>query len=364
MPERPLAVVVGTRPEIIKMAPIVRFCMEHEVPYSIVHTGQHYSFEMDRIFFRDLELPDPDVKLDVGSGYHGDQTGRLLTGIESVLIHKKPGAVLVEGDTNTVLAGGLAAVKLMIPVGHVEAGLRSYDRTMPEEINRILVDHLSHWLFTPTEEAQIILRKEGIDPSRIHITGNTIVDSVYQNLPIARKRGDLKKMNLESGRYMILTLHRQENVDNPLRLRNILNGVDKVSQDRKIEVIYPVHPRTRKRLKAFDIHCPKGIRLIEPVGYLDFLFLMSESRLILTDSGGIQEEACILKRPCVTLRDNTERPETLRVGSNALAGAEPEHILEQSSIMWDRDGQWENPFGDGNSSEIIIRKVLSDELFN
>lgn len=351
-----IAIVLGTRPEIIKMSPIIHGL--RDMNYFILHTGQHYSYNMDKIFFEQLDLPVPKYNIDVGSGMHGEQTGKMLVDIEKILINEKPDIILVEGDTNSVLAGALAASKLGIKIGHVEAGLRSYDRTMPEEINRILTDHCSDYLFAPTDESKKILIEEGIKKEKIFVTGNTIVDAVYQNLKNV-KNGNMLSNNQDhglvkvDGEYFLVTIHRQENVDNILKFKNILAGLKKINDHFQIPIIYPIHPRSKEILKKLDINLD-WIRIIDPVDYLNFLYLESNARLILTDSGGVQEESCILGVPCVTLRDNTERPETLTVGSNMLAGTDPEKILQCVSLMLAKKDDWNNPFGDGNSSKRII----------
>jgi len=360
-PTKKIAIVVGTRPEIIKMAPIIRYCEREKIRTILIHTGQHYSYDMDRIFFHDLKLPEPSYNLEVGSHSHGKQTGLLLMRLEEVLIEEKPSIVLVEGDTNSVLAGGLISVKMGIPVGHVEAGLRSYDREMPEELNRVLVDHLSSLLFAPTEPTQKILLNEGISQEKIYVTGNTIVDAVHQNLSlIDHPKEYLEKLDIHPREYMILTLHRQENVDNANKLSNVFSGLELVHSEFKMPILYPIHPRTRKRISQFQVKVPSCVILSDPLGYLSFLGLFNLSRLVLTDSGGIQEEACILKIPSVTLRENTERPETLEVGSNILAGTDPHRILESTRQMMKRECVWENPFGDGSSAQQIIQIVMGN----
>ncbi len=273
---------------------------------------------------------------------------------------EQPDIVLVEGDTNTVLAGALAAAKLGIRVGHVEAGLRSYDRSMPEEINRVLTDHCSDYLFAPTEKARQILLGEGIPDNKIYVTGNTIVDAVYQNLSISDDGMDpLNELELSPRGYFLATAHRQENVDVKSRFEGIIKGLELVTREFDLPVVYPVHPRARKMMNLFGLRA-NGVELIEPVDYLSFLRLESEAKLVLTDSGGVQEEACILKVPCVTLRENTERPETLEVGSNVLAGAEPERILECVRAMLNVENSWQNPFGDGRAGERIV-EILKRE---
>jgi len=289
------------------------------------------------------------------------QTGRMLIGIEDVLKRERPDVALVQGDTNTALAGALAAVKLQISVGHVEAGLRSYDRSMPEEINRLLADHCSDLLFAPTVKAKQILLGEGIPESRVYVTGNTVVDALYRNLRLAEKRSEvLNSLGLEKRKFFLVTVHRQENVDDKERFSKILEGLKLVHERFGFPIVYPVHPRAAKRMREFNLK-PKGIRLIDPLDYLSFLLLESCARLVLTDSGGVQEETCILRVPCVTLRYNTERPETLEIGSNILAGAEPNVIVEKTEFMLKRRHDWPNPFGDGKAG-IRITKILIDEF--
>ncbi len=353
-----IAVILGTRPEIIKMAPVIRELERQGRECFILHTGQHYSYNLDRVFFEQLKLPQVKYNLEVRSGSPAEQTAKILIGVEEVLQQESPDVVLVEGDTNSVLASALAAVKLHIKVGHVEAGLRSYDRNMPEEINRLLADHCSEYLFAPTGKAKAILLGEGIPEGRIFVTGNTIVDAIYQNLEIAKEKGNtLSYLHLNAREYFVVTIHRQENVDSRARFASILEGLDGVAADFHLPVIYPVHPHSQKRMSEFNLE-PRNLTLIDPVDFLGFLQLGSNAQLILTDSGGVQEEACILGVPCVTLRDNTERPETLEVGANILAGASPDNILECARIMLGRDKNWRNPFGDGKAGKRIVEILL------
>lgn len=352
-----ISIILGTRPEIIKMSPIIRECESLNLDFFILHTGQHYSYNMDKVFFEQLKLPFAQYNLDVGPGSHAEQTGRMLVGIEKILQEEQPDIVLVEGDTNTVLSGAIASVKLGIPVGHVEAGLRSYDRNMPEEINRILADHSSAFLFSPTEKSKQILLREGIDEEKIFLTGNTVVDAVLQNLQLSKKKSSIfDELNLEHKNFFLVTVHRQENVDNKGRFRNIIDGLDKL-KELGFKIIYPIHPRARKQLELFGLQ-PKDVTLVEPLDYLSFLQIENHARLILTDSGGVQEEACILGVPCVTLRDNTERPETLDVGANILAGVKPDEIFEKSNLMLQNHNCWNNPFGDGTAGKQIIQLIL------
>jgi UDP-N-acetylglucosamine 2-epimerase (non-hydrolysing) len=356
-----IAVILGTRPEIIKMSSLIREFEKARSDYFILHTGQHYSYNLDKIFFKELELPLPKHNLDVGSGTHAQETGKMLIGIEKILQKEKVDIVLVEGDTNTVLAGALAANKLHIKVGHVEAGLRSYDKTMPEELNRVLTDHLSDYLFAPTPVAKDNLLKEGINKDSIFITGNTIVDAVYQNLEIAARKTDiLNKLHTSSGKYILLTAHRQENVDEKKKLQNILEGLKLIYREFNLPILYPIHPRTMKQLKEFKLELPKEITTLEPLGFLDFLNLEANAALVTTDSGGVQEETCILKVPCITLRENTERPETIAVGSNILVGTDPEKILKGARIMLKIKHDWNVPFGDGTAGKRIIEIIKKD----
>ncbi|QSZ67887.1 UDP-N-acetylglucosamine 2-epimerase (non-hydrolyzing) [Methanofollis aquaemaris] len=352
-----IAIVLGTRPEIIKMSPIIRACETHGLDCFILHTGQHYSYDMDRAFFVDLDLPEPEYSLDVGSWTHAEQTGRIMAGIEKVLMKEKPEIVLVQGDTNTVLAGTLAAAKLSLQVGHVEAGLRSFDRRMPEEINRVVADHISDHLFAPTETSRQNLLREGIDDAKILVTGNTVVDAVSQNLEISKTRFDvLDEMTLKPGEYFLVTAHRAENVDIRMRLGGILDSLAAIGDAYSNPVIFPMHPRTAKMVREFGLSL-EGITVTGPLGYLEFLQLESNARLILTDSGGLQEEACILGVPCVTLRDNTERPETVEVGANVLAGVHSEKIISSVSRMLGAASTWKNPYGEGNAGEKIVARV-------
>jgi UDP-N-acetylglucosamine 2-epimerase (non-hydrolysing) len=352
-----ISVILGTRPEIIKMAPLLKILEAKKADFFTLHTGQHYSYQLDKVFFDQLELPRPKYNIEVGSGSHAEETGKMLIGIEKILEEENPDIVLVEGDTNSVLAGALAAVKLGMGVGHVEAGLRSYDRSMPEEINRVIADHISDYLFAPTTKAKQILLGEGIGEEKIFVTGNTIVDAVYQNLELARRKIDIAgQFQLKPQKYFLATLHRQENTDNKERFSSILEGLSRVAAKYRLPVVYPIHPRSRKLMDKLA-KPPENLKIIDPVDFLSFLQLESNAKLILTDSGGVQEEACILRVPCVTLRDNTERPETVEAGANILAGATAERIIEGTITMLDREKDWANPFGDGHAAERIINII-------
>ncbi|MHA2335457.1 MAG: non-hydrolyzing UDP-N-acetylglucosamine 2-epimerase [Candidatus Hodarchaeales archaeon] len=351
-----IAIILGTRPEIIKLSPVIAACEKSKVEYFILHTNQHYSAEMDQVFFDELQLPSPDVNLNVGSGTHGYQTGTMILEIEKVLLEQKPDVALVQGDTNTVLAGSIAGSKIKIKIGHVEAGLRSYDRNMPEEINRVIADHVADYCFVPTVNEEKILLAEAISKEKILVTGNTIVDAVMRAREITTT-GIVEKMGETRKSYVFLTAHRPENVDNKKQLESLLKGLELISKHGDMNIIFPIHPRTRKRLNEFNLSLPKGIRVITPVSYMESLSLQSNAKIILTDSGGVQEEACILGVPCVTLRENTERPQTIEVGSNILVGVKPNKMLEGYKQMIQRKADWANPFGDGKTGARIVEIV-------
>jgi len=353
-----IAIVVGTRPEIIKMAPVVRACLARAVPHLLIHTGQHYSFELDGVFFQELGLPPAHRNLEVGSGSQSYQIAAVVSGIAPILEQERPDVVLVEGDTNSVLAAALGANKCGIPVGHVEAGLRSYDRRMPEEINRLLTDHLSDWLFAPTAGARQILLGEGVDARKIHVTGNTVVDELMLQRPRAERPELFERFGVERGKFALATLHRAENVDVDQRLRSILAGLDAAGSALGLPVLAALHPRTSARMAALGVAADRRVRALPPLGYLDFLGLHAGAALMLTDSGGLQEEACCLRVPCVTLRDNTERPESVAVGANVLAGADPDAIVAAARAMSVKPRTWENPFGDGRSGERIVELLV------
>lgn len=358
---RTLGIVLGTRPEIIKLAPVIRACESREIPFTLIHTGQHYSDELDSVFFERLELPEPDIQLDIGSGSHGDQTGRMLIAVESALETIDADFVIVQGDTNSTLAGAMAAAKMEPEIAHVEAGLRSRDRSMPEEINRIVTDHVADRLFAPTDQARGRLLAEGISAENISVTGNTIVDAVTRHRELAREQSSiLESLELNENGFFLLTAHRPRNVDDPDRFQRLLNGVDSAAAAENVPVLYPIHPRAERRINEFGLTVPDRIRLVDPVAYLDFLKLESGAAVILTDSGGVQEEACILGVPCVTIRPRTERPETIEVGANTLCGPDPDAITHAVKTMRQRSRDWTNPFGDGTAGERIVTE-LSEE---
>lgn len=354
-----LAIILGTRPEIIKMAPIIRACQNRwDIDFFILHTGQHYSHEMDAQFFEDLELPKPKYNLGVGGKSYRKQVGFMVNSIMQVLAKEKPDVALVQGDTISVLTGALAANKLRITIGHHEAGLRSHDLSMQEETNRIIVDHISDYLYAPTADAYKNLIDEGLTNKKVILTGNTVVDALEQNIKLAEQKVNiLKKLKLTSKAYILATAHRAENVDNPKRLSGILQGLYLTAKEFNLPIIYPIHPRTLNNLKKFGFKVPAGIKLIKPASYLEFIQLESHAKLIITDSGGVQEEACVLKVPCVTVRDNTERAETIHAQINILAGADPQRIVNSARQMIREDKVWVNPFGDGRAAERILNSL-------
>ncbi len=348
-----VSVILGTRPEIIKMSPIIRELKLAKFNFFILHTNQHYSGNMDQLFFEELKLPPPKYNLNIKEKTHGKMTGEMMIKIEDILNQEKPDLILIEGDTNTILASSIVASKMNIKIGHVEAGLRSYDHTMPEEINRIVADNLSDFLFAPTINQEKILLKEGIDKNKIFVTGNTIVDAVQQNLAIAES---IKKyVHYQKEKYFLLTLHRASNVDQKNILSRLISTLEKVSTKFNTSIYFPIHPRTKHNIDKFKIEINKNyFRIIQPVGYLEMLMMEKYAKVILTDSGGIQEEACILHVPCVTLRNNTERPETTEAKSNVLVGNREDNVIKGVKKMINSDRVWKNPFGYGNSAKIII----------
>ena len=364
-----IATILGTRPEIIKMAPIIDEIAKRGIDQIVLHTGQHYDKEMSDNFFRDLEIPTPDYNIHVGSGTHGKQTGLMMKGIEEVLLEEKPDIVLVQGDTNAVLAGALVASKLHIAIGHVEAGLRSFDMTMPEEVNRRAADVTSTMYFIPTEQSAINLLAEGFSHKNLLITGNTVVDACFRHLEIAKKRGfeeeSLANLDIENmDNILTLTMHRAENVDVRERVINIISALKELSD---MNIIFPIHPRTKNTLENFglfdELNNLNQVHIIKPIGYLDFLLLTSKSTLILTDSGGLQEEAITLNVPALTLRYNTERPETVTAGGNILVGSDKEMILENARrILSDKEfadkmKNAPNPYGQGDSAKLTVDAI-------
>ncbi len=356
--------IVGARPNLVKIAPLLRVMRSHpEIEAILVHTGQHYDEKLSDVFFRQMGIPEPDVNLEVGSGSHAWQTAEILRKIEPVLIERKPDCVLVVGDVNSTVAASLAAAKLSIPVVHVEAGLRSFDRTMPEEINRIVTDALSDFLFVTEEDAIENLIHEGKRREQIHFVGNVMIDALKQFLPIAQKSKIADELGLASVKdqpYALLTLHRPSNVDSAETLAALLAAITEIASE--IPVIFPVHPRTQDRLRAAGSKSLNRIRFVPPLGYLDFLCLMSRARLVLTDSGGIQEETTALGVPCLTLRENTERPVTVTEGTNELVGQDPAKIVQAArAILNGQTKKGRIPrYWDGHASERIIEILLRE----
>jgi UDP-N-acetylglucosamine 2-epimerase (non-hydrolysing) len=322
--------------------------------FFLIHTGQHYSYNMDGLFFEELGLPKPNFNLDVGSGGFSDQLGRMMSGLERVLKVENPDFVLAEGDTNTVLAAALVASHLCIPFIHIEAGLRSHNRLMQEEKNRIIADTVARALCAPTDYAREVLLKEGYTEENIFVTGNTIVDALQHYLPVAQESTSLDKFGLQSRGYFLATVHRAENTDDRDVLQRILRGLELASREAGIPVVFPLHPRTKARINEFELVIPSRINLIDPVGFFDFLLLECNAALVFTDSGGVQEECCILRVPCITLRDDTERPETVQVGGNLLAGTTSLGITAHVAEMMGKTRDWSNPFGDGRAADRIV----------
>ena len=364
-----IATILGTRPEIIKMAPIIDEISKRDIDQIVLHTGQHYDAEMSDNFFKDLDIRTPDYNIHVGSGTHGKQTGLMMQRIEEVLLEEKPDIVLVQGDTNAVLAGALVASKLHIPIGHVEAGLRSFDMTMPEEVNRRVADVSSLMYFVPTVESAINLLAEGVSRKNLFVTGNTVVDACFRHLELANEKGiseqSLKELNIdEMDNILTLTMHRAENVDVKERVVNIIDALKQLDD---MNIIFPIHPRTKNTLEKFglfeELNNLEHVHIIKPLGYLDFLYLTSVSTLILTDSGGLQEEAITLDVPALTLRYNTERPETVTAGGNILVGSDKDAILENARKILD-DEEFANkmrnavnPYGQGESAKLTVDAI-------
>jgi UDP-N-acetylglucosamine 2-epimerase (non-hydrolysing) len=358
--------VVGARPNFMKIAPLMEsFRATPGIDALLVHTGQHYDEAMSDLFFRELGIPEPDVNLGIGSGSHAVQTAAIMRAFEPVLQQHKPDAVLVVGDVNSTIACGLVAVKMGIKLTHVEAGLRSRDRTMPEEINRILTDAISDLLFCSEASGVENLRQEGIQECKIHLVGNLMIDTLLGHREKAGASQILKNLGLLDGGYAVVTLHRPANVDAPAVLHAILSALEEIG--REMPVIFPVHPRTRQRLSAIGIQAAGSqVRLIDPLGYLDFLKLISAAGVVLTDSGGIQEETTILNVPCLTLRENTERPVTIQAGTNQLVGADADRILKAYREIRThpyRSPKHPPPFWDGRSAERVTRIILETAGF-
>lgn len=353
--------VVGARPQFIKAAPVSRALREAGYTEFVVHTGQHYDHGMSQIFFEELGIPEPDINLGVGSGTQGWQTGQMLMRVEDVLVSQRPDWMLVYGDTNSTLAGALAACKLRIPLAHVEAGLRSFNRDMPEEHNRVLTDHCSDLLFCPTKTAVDNLAQEGITQG-VHLVGDTMYDALLQFATLAHQHSTiLADLDLSHEGYLLLTVHRPYNTDIPENLHNILLALAQIDEP----IIFPVHPRTRNKIAELDgklgvTSSLRNVRMIEPVGYLDMLMLEQNARLILTDSGGMQKEAYLLRVPCITLRSETEWTETVDAGWNIIVGSSTESIVT-ATRSFSPDGSPPALFGDGHAAKKIVSILTSKE---
>jgi len=366
--EDKICIVIGTRPSLIKQSPVIRELQKQSIPFFIIHSGQHYSYEMDRIFFNDLELPKPDYYLATPKEctLHGEQTAEMLKGIEQILLHERPKVVLVGGDANTNLAGALAARKLNICVCHDEAGLRSYDWRMPEEHNRVMIDHISEILLAPNERAKNILQSEKVR-GKIFITGSTAVDAVKQNLYLAHKRSSiLNHLKVESEEYIVVTVHHEENVDYVESLTRIVEGIKLIAKELKKPIIFPIHPRTRRRLVEFGLDKIVSeinlLKIISPLGYLDFLMLISKAALIITDSGGLIQESAILHIPCITLGYVTEWEETLEVGANVVSKNDPHKMLSDALKMIKKERNWPNVFGNPGPARKIVNILKNEAL--
>jgi UDP-N-acetylglucosamine 2-epimerase (non-hydrolysing) len=353
--------VVGTRPNFVKTAPVIGALRERlpDGRHTIVHTGQHYDREMSEIFFDELGLPEPDHALGVGSGSHAEQTARVLDRLEPVLVAERPDLVVVPGDVNSTLAAALAAAKSDIPVAHLEAGLRSFDRTMPEELNRIVADRFSEYLFLHSDEAIENLRAEGIADERMHFVGNTMIDTLVALEARFRAAGTAVRLGVEPRAYALVTLHRPALVDGPLLPEAV---AQLAALAREMPVVFPVHPRTRKMMEGIDGADAPGLMLTEPLGYLDFLSLLADAGAVLTDSGGIQEETTYLGVPCFTLRDNTERPVTVRAGTNTLLGLDPAAIATIPAALAAGEARPSEPppLWDGHAAERIADVLIAD----
>ncbi len=343
--------IVGARPQFIKAAPVSKTLRtEHEE--IIIHTGQHYDANMSDIFFNELKIPRPDYNLEIGSGSHGMMTGRMLEKLEEIYLKEKPDFVLVYGDTNSTLAGALAASKLLIPVIHIEAGLRSFNKAMPEEQNRILTDHISDLLLVPTEDAIKNLTNEGIKKG-IHNVGDVMYDAVLMFKEIAKsKSGLLKELDVNSGEYILTTIHRAENTNDINRLRNMIEALNESGE----KIILPLHPRTKKFIEGYGLNFNENIKVIDPIGYLEMLMLEENSKMIVTDSGGVQKEAYFMGKPCITMRDETEWVETVACGWNVVVGTDKNKILDNIRNFKPTSIQ-QSIFGDGNAAQKILNII-------
>ena len=353
--------VVGARPNFMKVAPILAQMKLHPDVFSpiLLHTGQHYDYEMSKVFFDDLRLPEPDIYLGIGSGTHAEQTAKVMVGFEKAIREESPDLVLVVGDVNSTLAVSIVAAKLLVPIAHVEAGLRSFDRTMPEEINRIVTDCLSSYLFTPCREAEQNLEREGIDRAKVFFVGNVMIDSLLACGEKASSSDVLERFELKKSGYVVLTLHRPRNVDDRGNFMKVLEALEEIQK--RTKVIYPAHPRAKKQVEELGLgdrlRNMKNLTVINPVGHSDFVKLMMNARFVMTDSGGIQEETTVLGIPCLTLRENTERPVTVEIGTNTLTGLDVGKIVEESVNILEGQGKRGGipELWDGKAAERIVR---------
>jgi UDP-N-acetylglucosamine 2-epimerase (non-hydrolysing) len=349
-----ICTVVGARPNFMKMAPIVLELKRRGLSQLFVHTGQHYDKAMSDVFFQELALPEPDVHLGVGSDNHARQTAQIMTSFDQMIVERRPGLVVVGGDVNSTMAVALVAAKYEIPVAHVEAGLRSFDRSMPEEINRVVTDHVSELLFTTEESGNVNLRREGIPEDRIHFVGNCMVDTLRKHVAAAVAREPWRPLGLSPDSYALLTLHRPSNVDADEPLKKILGIIEEIG--RRMPIVFPIHPRTRARLEGLGWSADGGVKLMGPLPYLTFAGLMARARLVLTDSGGVQEETTALGVPCLTLRENTERPVTVTDGTNQIVGTDPRKISGCVSEILAGSAKSGRvpPLWDGRASERVV----------
>jgi UDP-N-acetylglucosamine 2-epimerase (non-hydrolysing) len=353
--------VVGARPNFVKIAPLIRRFSERKIAHMLIHTGQHYDYDMSRVFFSDLDIPEPDMNLGVGSGTHAVQTGRIMAALEKVLLAEQPDLTVVVGDVNSTIAAALASVKLGIPVAHVEAGYRSFDMHMPEEINRVLVDRISQLLFAPTENAVLNLMNEGTKRESVHFVGNIMIEVLLSHRGKADQSTILDQLSLTEKEYCVATVHRPQNVNDPARLKSILEAFSQSP----LPVIFPAHPRTKVAIDRCGLNylLESSISLITPLGYLDFMRLLSASACVLTDSGGVQEEALMLQVPCVTLRETTERIETIEAGGNRLCSLKKDHILTSLHEALDSKGIFEIPLFWDDRVSVRIANVIERREF-
>ncbi len=357
-----VAIVAGARPNFMKVAPIIRAIgearkQEQDIDYRLIHTGQHYDKKMSGDFFEQLRIPEPHINLESGSGTQAEQTATIMTRFEKVMENERPDVVLVVGDVTSTMACTIVAKKMCIPVVHVEAGIRSGDMTMPEEINRIVTDSICDHFFTTSEVANEHLRRSGVEENRIHFVGNTMIDTLYNNIDRLQQPSVWQHHKLEAGAYYLVTLHRPANVDDPHKLKAMLDAILQGTGD--LPVVFPVHPRTRKKLEEIHYRHPRLLQ-VEPMGYLEFIYMVKHARAVITDSGGITEETTVLKVPCMTLRDSTERPETITEGSNELVGTDPANLAPYLKRL--QEGQWKKggipPLWDGKTAPRIVSKLI------